>query len=147
MSPLECHTDDQRKLIHGTFVIKLTTSQKCMCGLQLQGAFEPIKVDESSLTGESMPVTKSQDSKVQSGPCSTLCPQMLTFGCQSSLQHGHGVRQGRTGSRRAELRLPAQHGCRALTAAAHDAYLILQCIQLRYRFASHCICCGALASG
>lgn len=33
--------------------------------LQLQGAFEPIKVDESSLTGESLPATKSQGSKVQ----------------------------------------------------------------------------------
>ena len=147
MPPLEHHTDAQRKVIHGASMIKLTASQKCMCCLQLQGAFEPVKVDESSLTGESMPVTKSQDSKVQSAPCSTLCPQMFTFGCQSSLQHEHGAHQGRLGSRRAEPQLPAQHGCGALTAAMHGAHLVLQCIQLLCIFASRCIRSEDQASG
>ena len=51
-------------LVHVAQQCTRAASDEDLCYLQLQGAFEPIKVDESSLTGESLPVTKSHSSKV-----------------------------------------------------------------------------------
>ena len=71
---------------------------RCTLCLQLQGTFEPIKVDESSLTGESLPVTKSHGSKVQPAPFVSN-PHISVYTLLSSLCYVHGVCLGIFGAR------------------------------------------------